>query len=96
MFNPYFLMALLYLFVAVLAALDASFASFNLLPWFQGIRWLENSDGGAPVQLPGSSSRTSKTAHSDLELQECNRFNSTIPSPGQTNSFYNLHVTGVD
>jgi len=40
MINPYFLMTMLYLFVAVLAALDASFTSFNLLPWFQGIRWL--------------------------------------------------------
>ena len=40
MLNPYFLMVLLYLFVAVLAALDASFASFSLAPWFQGIRWL--------------------------------------------------------
>jgi len=40
MINPYFLMVLLYLFVAILAALDASFASFTLAPWFQGIRWL--------------------------------------------------------
>lgn len=40
MLNPYFLMVLLYLFVAVLAALDASFASFSLTPWFNGIRWL--------------------------------------------------------
>ena len=40
MTNPYFLMALLYLFVALLAALDASLTSLNLLAWFQGIRWL--------------------------------------------------------
>lgn len=40
MLNPYILMALLYLLVALLAALDASFASFGLAPWFQGIRWL--------------------------------------------------------
>ena len=40
MLNPYFLMALLYLLVAMLAALDASLTSFTLLPWFQGIRWL--------------------------------------------------------
>ena len=40
MLNPYFLMVLLYLLVAILAAADASFASFNLLSWFQGIRWL--------------------------------------------------------
>lgn len=40
MMNPYFLMLLLYLFVAVLAALDASLISLNLLPWFNGVRWL--------------------------------------------------------
>ncbi len=40
MVNPYFLMMLLYLFVAVLAALDASLISLNLLPWFNGVRWL--------------------------------------------------------
>lgn len=40
MIIPYFLMALLYLFLAVLAALDASFTSFAWIPWFQGIRWL--------------------------------------------------------
>ena len=40
MANPYFLMMLLYLFVAVLAALDASLISFELLPWFNGVRWL--------------------------------------------------------
>ncbi|HRW07776.1 MAG TPA: hypothetical protein P5121_21890 [Caldilineaceae bacterium] len=40
MMNPYFLMALLYLGVAALAALDASLLSFNLATWFMGIRWL--------------------------------------------------------
>jgi len=40
MINPYVLMTLLYLFVAVLAALDASLVSLNLLPWFNGVRWL--------------------------------------------------------
>ncbi len=40
MLNPYFLMTVLYLFVAVLAALDASLISFELLPWFNGVRWL--------------------------------------------------------
>lgn len=40
MANPYFLMALLYLFVAVLAALDASLTNLQLLPWFNGLRWL--------------------------------------------------------
>jgi len=40
MLNPYFLMVLLYLFVAMLAALDSSLTSFNLLSWFQGVRWI--------------------------------------------------------
>lgn len=40
MSNPYLLMTLLYLFVAVLAAFDASLVSLNLLPWFNGVRWL--------------------------------------------------------
>ncbi|MEZ4869081.1 MAG: hypothetical protein R3C14_47610 [Caldilineaceae bacterium] len=38
--NPYFLMMLLYLSVAVLAALDVSLINLNLLPWFNGVRWL--------------------------------------------------------
>ena len=40
MLNPYFLMTLLYIFMAALMALDASLISFNLLPWFNGVRWL--------------------------------------------------------
>ncbi|MFZ2521334.1 MAG: hypothetical protein WA089_21755 [Anaerolineae bacterium] len=40
MLNPYFLFALLYIMLAVLAALDSSLASLNLLPWFNGLRWL--------------------------------------------------------
>jgi hypothetical protein len=40
MANPYFLMALLYLALALLTALDASLTSFQLLPWFNGLRWL--------------------------------------------------------
>jgi hypothetical protein len=40
MLNPYVLMLLLYLLVAVLAALDASLISLNFLPMFPGIRWL--------------------------------------------------------
>ena len=40
MTNPYLLMTLLYASLAVLAALDASLASLNLLPWFNGLRWL--------------------------------------------------------
>ena len=40
MVNPYFLMMLLYLLVAVLAALDTSLISSDLLPWFNGVRWL--------------------------------------------------------
>jgi len=38
--NPYVLMTLLYASLAVLAALDSSLSSFNLLPWFSGLRWL--------------------------------------------------------
>ncbi len=38
--SPYFLMAILYVSLAVLAALDASLTSLNLLPWFNGLRWL--------------------------------------------------------
>lgn len=40
MLNPYFLMVLLYLAVGALAVLDASLVSFELLPWFNGLRWL--------------------------------------------------------
>lgn len=40
MLNPYLMMALLYAALAVLAAVDASAASLNLLPWFNGLRWL--------------------------------------------------------
>lgn len=40
MLNPYFLMALFYLLVAVLAALDSAATSFAILPWFNGLRWL--------------------------------------------------------
>ena len=38
--NPYFLMTVLYISMAVLAALDASLTSFQILPWFNGLRWL--------------------------------------------------------
>ena len=40
MFNPYLLMTLLYIALAVLAALDSSLAGLNVLPWFNGLRWL--------------------------------------------------------
>jgi len=40
MTNPYFLMTLLYVSLAVLAALDSSLSSFSVLPWFNGLRWL--------------------------------------------------------
>ncbi len=40
MLNPYFLMALFYLLVAVLTALDSAATSFSILPWFNGLRWL--------------------------------------------------------
>lgn len=39
MLNPYLLMAFLYASVAVLAALNASAISFDLLPWFHGVAW---------------------------------------------------------
>jgi len=38
--NPFLLMTLLYLGLAILAALDASLTGFNLMPWFNGLRWL--------------------------------------------------------
>ncbi len=38
--NPYLLMVVLYLSVAVLGALEASFASLQILPWFNGMKWL--------------------------------------------------------
>lgn len=37
---PYLLMAFLYLLVAGLAALDAALTSYDLMPWFNGLRWL--------------------------------------------------------
>ena len=40
MLNPYLLMTLLYLSMAILMAFDASLINFNLLPWFNGVRWL--------------------------------------------------------
>ncbi|KAA3645799.1 MAG: hypothetical protein DWQ07_11395 [Chloroflexi bacterium] len=40
MTKPYFLMAFLYLVLAVLTAFDAAFTSFTLLPWFNGLKWL--------------------------------------------------------
>jgi len=39
-FNPYFLMAVLYISLAVLGALDAAFINLNLLPAFAGLRWM--------------------------------------------------------
>ncbi|MBK8050688.1 MAG: hypothetical protein IPK16_28425 [Anaerolineales bacterium] len=38
--NPFLLMAVFYLFVALIAAVDAAFTSFTLLPWFAGVPWL--------------------------------------------------------
>ncbi len=40
MLNPYFISILIYLFLAILAALDAALVSFQLLPWVNGLRWL--------------------------------------------------------
>lgn len=38
--NPYLLMGILYLFLATVSALDASLISLDLMPWFNGMRWL--------------------------------------------------------
>jgi cytochrome c oxidase cbb3-type subunit 1 len=38
--NPYFLMTVLYVSLAVLAAIDSSLTSFTVAPWFSGLRWL--------------------------------------------------------
>jgi cytochrome c oxidase cbb3-type subunit I len=40
MLNPYFLMVILYLGMAVLLALDNALGLLNIVPGFQGIRWL--------------------------------------------------------
>ncbi len=40
MLNPYLLMTLLYASLAALTAFDSSLTSFNLVPWFNGLRWL--------------------------------------------------------
>lgn len=40
MLNPFLLMAVFYLAVAILAAVDAALTSFTLLPWFAGLPWL--------------------------------------------------------
>lgn len=40
MLNPYFLMVVLYLGMAVLLALDNALGLLNIVPGFQGIRWL--------------------------------------------------------
>ena len=38
--NLYLLTSFLFIFIAVLGAIDASSVSLNLLPWFNGLRWL--------------------------------------------------------
>jgi hypothetical protein len=38
--NPFLLMAVFYLIVAIVAAADAALTSFGLLPWFTGLPWL--------------------------------------------------------
>lgn len=40
MFNLYFLMSALFVVMAIIAAIDSSLASVNLLPWFNGLRWV--------------------------------------------------------
>ena len=61
MLNPYFLMVILYLGMAVLLALDNALGLLNIVPGFQGIRWLRvhrNSRRG----LPDSSGRGMRAA----------------------------------
>ncbi len=38
--NLYFLMAALFMAMALVGAVDASLTSFTILPWFNGLRWL--------------------------------------------------------
>lgn len=38
--NPYLATSLMFLLVAILAAIDASLTHMELLPWFNGLRWL--------------------------------------------------------
>jgi hypothetical protein len=40
MLNPFLLMAVFYLIIAIIAAVDAALTSFTLLPWFVGLPWL--------------------------------------------------------
>lgn len=40
MLNPFLLMAVFYLIVAIVAAADAALTGFTLLPWFVGLPWL--------------------------------------------------------
>jgi hypothetical protein len=40
MFNPYFLMTVLFVSLAVLSALAAALASWHIAPWFDALRWL--------------------------------------------------------
>ncbi len=40
MLNPFLLMAVFYLIVAILAAADAALTSLSFLPWFVGLPWL--------------------------------------------------------
>jgi len=37
---PYFLMGILYLSLALLAALESSFSGLKIVPWFNGMVWL--------------------------------------------------------
>jgi hypothetical protein len=38
--NPYLITSVLFLLLAGLAALDSGLSSFEILPWFNGLRWL--------------------------------------------------------
>lgn len=40
MFNLYFLMSALFVIMAIIAAVNSSLASLDVLPWFNGLRWM--------------------------------------------------------
>lgn len=79
MLNPYFLVAFLYVALAVLGALDAALIHFELLPAFAGIRWVrvhfitlgaltEFAFGIMPILVAGWSGRPRPKTRWDIWL----------------------------
>lgn len=77
MLNPFLLMAVFYLIVAIVAAADAALTSFTLLPWFVGLPWLrvhfltlgffaEAVFGVLPGLVAGRSGRSAATIRWDI------------------------------